>query len=256
MKATSITLAGLSLALALAATGASFAADASPGGTGILAAIDVQRNFGGSDFSAVMSMVKEDPEEGVDKKVVQQFRRDRENELVLIFLEPVVQKGQGYLRIDDNLWFYDPESRQFSHESMKERFGGTDARNSDFGKSSLAADYTVSAAEDGVLGKYTVSILTLAATNNEVTYPGMKLWVTRDLSLLLKEEDYSGTGRLVRTCLFPNYTKVGATYVPSRAIIQDELVPGKKTTILLSDISVAALPDSVFTKTWLERVNR
>ena len=39
-------------------------------------------------------------------------------------------------------------------------------------------------------------------------------------------------------------------------IFVDELVKGKKTTITLSDISLAAVPDSVFTKSYIERVNR
>jgi hypothetical protein len=32
-------------------------------------------------------------------------------------MEPESQLGQGYLKVDDNLWFYDPESRKFSHSS-------------------------------------------------------------------------------------------------------------------------------------------
>jgi outer membrane lipoprotein-sorting protein len=234
--------------------GALFAADID--GAKILQTIDRQRNFDDTDFSSVMSMIQEDPEEGVEKKVVQQFRRDGEDKFVFLFLEPTVQKGQGYLRIEDNLWFYDPESRKFSHTSMKEQFGGTDARNSDFGASTMVEDYRILSIEEGRLGKYDVYILDLEAKHNEVTYPEQKIWITRDRYLVLKSEDYSETGRLLRTSLYPNYAKVGKQYITSRMIFVDELVEGKKTSITFSEISLEPLPDSVFTKSYIERVNR
>ncbi|MCK5673489.1 MAG: outer membrane lipoprotein-sorting protein, partial [Spirochaetales bacterium] len=101
----------------------------------ILDTVDTSRNFTGTDFSAVMTMISEDPDTGVEKKKVQQFRRDDEEMFLMLFIEPASEKGQGYLNIGENLWFYDPQSRKFNHTSMKESFGGTDAKNSDFGAS-------------------------------------------------------------------------------------------------------------------------
>lgn len=222
----------------------------------ILDSLDKNRNVLENDIAMVMTFISEDPEKGVEKNVVRQFRRDGDDKFLMIFQEPEVKKGQGYLRVDDNLWFYDPESRKFTHSSMKERFGGTDARNSDFGKSSLKDDYAVTSATEGKLGKYDVYILDLAAKNNEVTYAREKYWVTRDNYLLLKSEDYSSTGRLMRTSLFPAYTKVETYFLPTQMIFIDNLVEGKKTQISMTDISMAPLPETVFTKSYLERVNR
>jgi outer membrane lipoprotein-sorting protein len=239
----------------LTVPGALFAADISDGPQ-ILARIDELRRFSGSDFSAVTTLITEDPEIGVEKQVVQQFRRDRDEAFLMVIKEPTTRLGQGYLRVDDSLWFYDPESRAFSHTSMKERFSGSDARNSDFGASRYADDYVVTTISDGRLGRFDVYILDLTATHNEVTYPTQRVWVTRDLYLPLKVEDYSATGRLMRTTLIPNYARAGETYVASTLIITDELVAGKKTSITLASISVAPLPDSVFTKAYVERVSR
>ncbi len=241
-------------ALMLLVCGALSAADVD--GDKILNAIDGQRNFQNSDFSAEMTMVKEDPEEGIEKMVVQQFRRDSNDKFVFLFQEPKVRKGQGYLRIGDNLWFYDPESRKFSHTSMKEQFGGTDARNSDFGSSGMIDDYRTLSIEKATLGKYDVYILELEARHNEVTYPKQKIWVTRQRYLVLKTEDYSATDRLLRTSLFPSYARAGDQYVASKMIFIDRLLEGKKTTISLSKISLASLPDPLFTKSYIERVNR
>lgn len=225
-------------------------------GPAILNRMDEMRTFHGTDLAAVMTLITEDPEEGVQKQVVQQFRRDDQDKFLMLIQEPATMLGQGYLRVDDNLWFYDPESRNFSHTSMKEQFSGSDARNSDFGSSSYNDDYSVTSIAEGRLGSYDVYILDLQARNNEVTYPAEKVWVTRDLNLPLKIEDYSGTGRLMRTSLFPAYARAGESYIPTKMIFVDELVAGKKTQITITDISVEPLPDSIFTKAYVERVNR
>ena len=222
----------------------------------LLTEIDRQRSFENQDFTAVLTLISEDPEEGVERTVVQQFRRDSDDAFLILISDPAVQRGQGYLRQGDNLWFYDPESRKFSHTSLKEAFQGTDARNSDFGDISFAEDYTVRAIEEGTLGRYAVYVLDLQATSDEVTYPFLKAWVTREGSLVLKTEDYSLTERLMRTSYYPRYARVGDSVVPTEMIFVDELVAGKKTRISMSDLSDAAIPDSVFTKAYVERASR
>ena len=222
----------------------------------LLEEIDRQRTFSGQDFTAVMTLVSEDPEDGVERTVVQQFRRDEDDAFLILVRDPSVQRGQGYLRQGDNLWFYDPESRKFSHTSLKEAFQGTDARNSDFGDLSFAEDYAVRSVEEGTLGRYPVYVLDLQATSDEVTYPFLKAWITREGSLVLKTEDYSLTERLMRTSYYPRYARVGAAVVATEMIFVDELVEGKKTQISLTDLSAAQISDTVFTKAYVERANR
>jgi outer membrane lipoprotein-sorting protein len=161
----------------------------------ILRTIDAQSTFPGNDFASTMTMISEDPEKGLEKRVVRIFRRDKEDKFLLLIQEPEVQKGQGYLRLDDNLWFYDPDSRKFSHTSMKESFGGTDAKNSDFSAKSLADDYNEVSCTEGKLGNYDVYIIELKAVNNEVTYPYLKLWVSKNPNLIMKSEEYSLSNR-------------------------------------------------------------
>jgi outer membrane lipoprotein-sorting protein len=224
-------------------------------GPEILSSIDNLSKFTG-DIAAVMTLISEDPEEGVERQVMQQFRRDGADMFLMLVQEPTTMLGQGYLRVDDNLWFYDPESRNFSHTSMKEQFSGSDARNSDFGASSYNDDYEVTSITEGRLGRYDVYILNLEGRHNEVTYPSEILWVTREQYLPLKIEDYSETGRLMRTSLFPSYAQAGDTYIATNMIFVDELIEGKKTQITISEISVEPLPDSIFSKAYVERVNR
>lgn len=222
----------------------------------ILEQLDMFTNFGSTDFTAVMTMVVEDPDKGIEKMVVHQFRRDEQQKFLLLIQEPSVQKGQGYLLEGDNLWFYDPSSRQFSHNSLKESFQGSDVRNSDFTQWTYSTDYKVVTYSEGVLGGHEVYIVDLEATNNSVTYPYTKLWITKSSSLLLMTEEYSLTKRLMRTALFPKYATIGQFVIPQQMVFVDELVKGSKTTVILSDLSISPIPDNVFTKSYIERVNR
>ena len=89
-----------------------------------------------------------------------------------------------------------------------------------------------------------------------LTVSYVKMWVTKGTNLVLRTEEYSLTKRLMRSSLFPNYAKVGSGVIPTQMIFIDELVKGKKTQITISEISTNKLPDHVFTKAYVERVNR
>ncbi len=104
---------------------------------------DALVSFPGQDFSAEYTIVKEVPREGRTTTVAVIFRRDSDEKYVIVIVEPEINKGQGYLKAGDTLWFYDPESRRFNSTSSKERFQNTNARNSDFTRSTLAQDYNV-----------------------------------------------------------------------------------------------------------------
>ena len=137
----------------------------------LLVDIDRSRSFDDTDFSATFTVVSEKPDEDTSIFKVRMFRRDAEEKFVLVYLEPNVQRGQGFLQVDDNLWFYDPESRKFSHSSLRESLEDSEARNSDLTQSSLAEDYVVEAGTEGRLGRYDVHVLDLRARHDEVTFP-------------------------------------------------------------------------------------
>ena len=221
----------------------------------VLETLDSRSNFT-TDLAATATMTIQDPDEGNEVQKVQMFRRDEDDTFLMLIQEPVVQLGQGYLKVEDNLWFYDPESRQFTHTALDENFQGSDAKNSDFGASSMAEDYRVLSSKETTLGQFKVYEMELEAVHDEVTYPYMTIWVTRDNYLLLKAEEYSLTKRLLRTSLYPNYARVGESYLATRMIFVDELVEDKSTQMVLSNISGAEIPDHVFTKAYVEQVNR
>ena len=222
----------------------------------LLISIDEMRNFADTDFSCVYTIVSEKEGENMEVTQAKVFRRDAGENMTIIVLQPEIERGQGYILLDENLWFYDPESRQFAHTTPKDDFRDSHAKNSDFQKSSFAFDYDVESYEEGILGQYPVYIIDLAANNNEVTYPFLRIWVRIDNNLILKNENYSLTRRLMRTLYYPNYTQVDNRIIPSTILIIDELTEGDRTQLTIKDISFSDLPDYVFTKAYIEQANR
>lgn len=222
----------------------------------VLTRIDELGSFEDSDFSAEITVVSQKPGEDDSSMVARYFRRDSEKKFMIVMLKPDTQKGQGYFSAGDDLWFYDPESRKFAYSSLKDSFQDSDAQNSDFSSSDLAGDYTVTEGAETKLGSFDVYLLNLVAKTRTVSVAQRKIWIRKDNYLPLKEEHYSVSGRLMRTIAYPKYQTVSGKYVPLAILIVDNLKQGEKTQISFASPSVSRLPDSVFSKEYLERVNK
>jgi len=222
----------------------------------ILAELDAVQDFSGKDFSALYTIVSQKPGEKDSVTQARMFRRDNKDQFAMIILLPEVNKGQGYLREDDKVWFYDPTSRKFSFSSIKESIQDSEAKGSDLTLRSTADDYDVTSVREGLLGKVPVWILDLKAKTTEVPYERVVLYVRKDRTMLLKEEAYSVSGRLMRTTLYPKYVELDGKMLPSQILIVDELNPGERSQMTMTEQSVETLPDRVFTKAFLEQVNK
>jgi len=209
------------------------------------------------DYSATISLVIEKPGKPKENLQYKILERTEKKLMTIVQLFPDADKGTGYLRDGDNIWAYDPISRKFTHTSIKEALGDSDVKIDDVNRSDdhWRENYKVTEFSEGTLGKYEINIITLEATTNAPSYAKTKFYIRKDIPLILKQEDFSGSGRLMRTILIPKYTKVPAGYVSTQALIRDELNKGEQTQQVISDLSFAPIPDKVFTKAYLEQLN-
>lgn len=229
--------------------------------TRLLKEVDALVTFTDTDLSAEYLIVKKDPGGAQSTTRAVMLRRDRTDQFLILILEPAIDKGKGYLKQGDMLWLYDPVGRSFTYTSAKERFQNTSVRNSDFNRSNYSSDYRVVSSRAERLGKFNCTVLDLEATNDRVSFPKMRLWVSED-KLVRKSEDYSLSGQLMRTTAIPTYQRVREKWVAASLVIQDHLksksIAGKveyeRTSVTVSKPSLKTLPDSVYTKAYLERV--
>jgi hypothetical protein len=91
----------------------------------------------------------------------------------------------------------------------------------------------------------------------------MKIWISED-GLVRKTEDYSLSGQLLRTSAFTDYWRIGNRFIPKQILFIDALrgaringrFENEKTQITIARPSFVKLADAVFSKTFLETVNR
>ncbi|MDR1971511.1 MAG: outer membrane lipoprotein-sorting protein [Treponema sp.] len=229
----------------------------------ILRRADALASYLDTDFSAEYTIVQDKPGQSRSTTVAGVFRRDSIETYVIVIMQPAVSRGQGYLKQGKTLWFYDPDSRRFNTSSSSDRFQNTNARNSDFTRSTLAQDYRIIGGEDEVLGRFRCRLLTLEAVTTEVAYPRMKIWISED-GLVRKTEDYSLSGQLLRTSAFPDYHRINDRFIPKRVLVEEALtgavIDGKfvneRTQITINKPTFERIPDSTYSKTFLESVNR
>lgn len=224
---------------------------------------DANWTYKEQDFSAEYSIVQDIPAEGRSETVAALFRRDSRDIYTIIILEPKDDRGQGYLKQGDTLWVYDPESDKFNTTSSRERFQNSNAKNSDFTKSTLAEDYEILSVEPVELGRHSAFLYELESDKSGVTYPYMKVWITDD-GRILKTEDYSRSRRLLRITAVPEYQSLQSKLIPKKIYMIDMLegarIDGEfvneRTIITIKDASFEPVPDSVFSKTFLRRMSR
>lgn len=229
----------------------------------ILSQADDLVSYEGKDFSGEYTITDIRPGQGTSRTKTTMFRRDSEDTYTIIIMEPRSDRGKGYLRRGDKLWLYDPVPRRFTVISARDRFQNSNVRNSDFTKSTLAEDYRIVGHSRGQLGAYQTDIYDLEAVTDDVSFPKMKIWIDQE-NLVRKFEDYSLSGRHMRTTAIPRYTRLQENYVPAQIVIQDELrgreVDGRfeyqRTIISVEKASFQELPDMVFTQAYIERVSR
>ena len=96
---------------------------------------DRQRNSG--DYKTLMYIERKEKDKNdvVFDAVI--YRRDVDDKLMILFLQPKSERGKGYLRIDKNLWMYDPTVGKWERRTERERIGGTDSRRAANGSSPL-----------------------------------------------------------------------------------------------------------------------
>ncbi len=222
---------------------------------------DRQRNQG--DWKALCYM--EQKEKGKTDVVYELlvYRRDADDKQMFLFTKPKSEAGKGYLRIEKNLWLYDPSTGRWERRTERERIGGTNTRRGDLDESRLTEEYDAKWEADEKLGVYSVhKILLTSKAGVDVAFPVVRMWVDTATLNVLKRQDMALSGRLMRTAYYPRWRKIlspskGAdVWYPEEMRIFDEIEKGNATLILIKEIDLRRLEANLFTKAWLESRSR
>lgn len=222
---------------------------------------DRQRN--GGDYKSLVYIENKEKDKADIIYQATVYRRDQSDKLVILFVKPKEEAGKGYLRVDKNLFFFDPTVGKWERRTERERIGGTGSSRADFDESRLAEEYVPAYVGSETLGKYQVHHLKLTATADaDVAYPVVEMWLDQATGNTLKRQDFALSGRLMRTTYYPEWLKLyspskgGDVYYPKEIRIFDEVEKGNTTTIVIQTVDLNTLEDTIFTKAWLEAKSR
>ena len=256
------TLAACLALLALPAVGRAAAALSKTEMTAMLKTIDVrQRNSGDWKSQVYMESHERDKTDTVYEMLV--FRRDQDQKLMFLFTSPKQEAGKGYLRLDRNLWMYDPKVGKWERRTERERIGGTDSRREDFDQSNLAGEYDPEDRGLEKLGAFSVRHLKLTVKPDvDVAFPVTELWIDEASGNVLKRQDFALSGRLMRTDYYPRWKKIFSeskqadVWFPEEMRFYDEVDKANSTLIKILAIDLHPLEANLFTKAWLESKSR
>ncbi len=222
---------------------------------------DKQRNSGDYKATAFLKEVEKNKEPKLLQSTI--YRRDSTQKFMMLFTKPKEEAGKAYLKIDKNLWNFDPGTGKWERRTEREKIGGTNSRRSDYDESKLAEEFTSKAEGFDKLGSFDTYVIKLTAKlESDVAYPIIKIWIDKAENNLLKREEFSLSGKLMRSTFYPKWKKVyseskkGDVYVPEEIRVFDELEKGNSTIIALKDVELKPLEDNIFTKAWIETKSR
>ena len=218
-----------------------------------------------SDVTAQAKITTHDPEQGT--KIIQSiyYRRDKDDSFLIVMADPETERGNGYLRVGDNMWLYRRTTRTFTHIGRDEKIGGSNASAGDFETRKFKDLYkpAVDAGGKDIISEQTIGgakipvyRVEVTAKVNDVKFPKLVMWVTRDKFLELKRESYALSGTLMETDLYTNYKEIDGRYIPLLQKFTDEVEKGNTSLLEISGITFAKVDDYKFDKSYLESLSK
>ena len=172
---------------------------------------------------------------------------------VVMVVEPAAERGQIILMKGRDLWIFMPSVSQPVRLSMSQRLTGQVA-NGDLARANLAGDYVARLLRVESIDDARYQVLELTARDRGVTYHRVLYWLREGSHAPYKAEFYALSGRLLKTGRYERYQKVLGRSRPMRLVLSDALRSGEESVLDYSDMKLRELPDKVFTKEYLKKL--
>jgi outer membrane lipoprotein-sorting protein len=212
-----------------------------------------EARFPQEGFEVVVRIRSTEEGRATEGRTYKVLSKGNENTVVLT-LEPASERGQILLMKGHDLWMFLPRVSQPVRLSLAQRLTGQVA-NGDIARANFAGDYTPSLVGTERLGDEVVYVLELAAVDRKVTYQRVRYWGRHKDYRPYKAEFYSVSGRLLKTCQYQDFRMLGGKARPARLVLTDALSKGTESTLEYSEMKLRELPDQIFTKEYLRRLD-
>lgn len=174
------------------------------------------------------------------------------------FLAPPRDKGTKMLKLDDQLWTYTPSTDRtilISGHMLRQSVMGSDLSYEDLLEEyALARIYDARVTgEDSAAGRL-CWVLQLTSKGGDVSYQSRKIWVDKERPLVLREERFARSGKLLKTTDIRRIERIDGRWVATHVTVKDALKSGGGTEFVVESIRFdTVIPDHLFTKAALRR---
>lgn len=208
--------------------------------------------FPGEGFQVDVSIVTTGKDRSPDERKYRVLSKGNDNTVVMV-TEPASERGQILLMKGHDLWVFLPNVSQPVRLSLSQRLTG-EVANGDLARANFAGDYNPRVLRTETIDGEAYDVLELTAVDRSVTYPHVVYWVHASDSAPYKAEFYSASNRLLKTCRYEKYERVLGKLRPGRLVMQDALHADDESTLDYSGMKLRDLPDKVFTKDYLKKL--
>jgi outer membrane lipoprotein-sorting protein len=203
-------------------------------------------------FEVAVTITTTKPGEEPDARKYRVLSKGNENTVVLV-TEPASDRGQILLMKGRDLWIFLPTVSQPVRLGLSQRLTGNVA-NGDLARANFAGDYQAKLLRTETIDGEAMRVLELTAVDRGVTYHRVLYWVNQSNFRPHKAEFYSLSDRLLKTCHYRNYRQMAGQVRPTRLVMQDALRKDEESVLEYSGMQVRDLPDRMFTKDFLKRL--
>jgi outer membrane lipoprotein-sorting protein len=174
------------------------------------------------------------------------------------YLDPPRERGIKMLKLGDQLWTYTPETDrtiQISGHMLRQSVMGSDLSYEDMMEDPRLQNlYTAEVVAEDSLSERPCWVLDLTAREDDIAYHHRKVWVDREQYVMLKENRYAKSGKLLKTTEVKEVKLIEGRWMGTKVVFRDVLKKGEGTEFVIDSIQFDAdIPEYIFTKAALKK---
>lgn len=204
-------------------------------------------------FQVDISITTRRADQSTEARKYQVLSRGNDRTVVIV-TEPASERGQTMLMSGRDLWVFLPNVAQPVRLSLAQRLTGLVA-NGDLARANFAGDYTPKLLRNETIDGEEYHVLELTAIDRGVTYQRVLYWVKQKNAFPHRAEFYSLSGRLLKSCRYENFKTMAGGIRPTRLVMDDALRAGEQSVLEYDAMKLRDLPDKLFTKEYLKKLD-
>jgi len=221
-----------------------------------------QRNFGDETVESTMQLIAANGSVVTRKTKNMTLERAGSRDYQLIqFLEPADVRGTSLLthqdpKGDDNQWLYLPELRRVKRIASSGKTGsfmGSEFSYEDIGGNTLDKFKYAKIGDDKYAGR-DCYLLEKTPTYANSGYTKIKVWISKDSNLVLRQDFFDRKNSLLKTMTFEGHKQYGSTWRSAKIAVEN--LQTKKKSVLTFDTRKlrSGLSADLFTERNLQRI--